>query len=181
MAWHSSMLASEGGHEPEAQRDLEKALDLDRNSAVVLAQLGEIELRQGKCRRAADLLGRALALRPHDATAAYELARALYGEGDLRGARARLEGSGDLLTENYQALCLLGELDAKLGDWSKAEDPLQAAVILDSRRPEAYIELARVYLAEKKPGEAVQELDEAKRLAPDSTEVLELMARAQRH
>jgi predicted Zn-dependent protease len=97
----------------------------------------------------------------------------------LRGARARLEASEDLLAENYQALCLLGKLDAELKDWSKAEDPLEAAIILDSRRPQAYIELARVYLAENKPAEALRRLDEARRLAPDSPEIPQLIAQAQ--
>jgi excinuclease UvrABC nuclease subunit len=60
-----------------------------------------------------------------------------------------------------------------------AEDPLEAAIILDSRRPQAYIELARVYLAENKPAEALRRLDEARRLAPDSPEIPQLIAQAQ--
>jgi len=98
----------------------------------------------------------------------------------LRGARAQLETSEDLLVENYQALCLLGKIDAELEDWGKAEDPLEAAIVLDSRRTEAYVELARVYLAEKKPAEAVRRLEEAQRLAPKSREIVHLLATAQR-
>jgi choline-sulfatase len=176
---HSSMLAAEDGRAAQARRDLESALDLDPKSAVVLSGLGELELEQEHYHQAADLLGRALAIRPRDATAAYDEARARYAGGDLRGARAGLEASEDLLAENYEALCLLGKLDAELKDWSKAEDPLEAAIILDSRRPQAYIELARVYLAENKPAEALRRLDEARRLAPDSPEIPQLIAQAQ--
>ncbi len=177
---HSSMLATEEGKAAAVRSDLEKALQLDPKSAAVLTALGELDLEQGDDRRAADLLGRSLGLRPGDAGTAFDQARALFAGGDLRGAQARLNASGYLLADNYQALCLLGKIDAELKDWRKAEDPLQAAIILDSDRPDAYLELARVYIAEKKPDEALRQLDEARRLSPDSREIDELIARAQR-
>ena len=178
---HSSMLAVEDRDTTGARHDLESALQLDASSAAVLAELGDLELDQGNYRRAAGLLGRSLAIQPRNPTAAYGQARALYAEGDLRGARTRLEASGDLLAQNYEALYLSGKIDAELKDWSKAEDPLEAAIILDSRRPEAYIELARVYLAEKRPAEALRRLDEARFAAPDSQEIRRLRAQAQRN
>jgi len=177
---HSSMLAVEDGDAIRARGDLESALELDPKSAAVLAELGDLEFERGDYRRAADLLGRSLAIRPRSAPAVYGQARALYAEGDLRAARARLEASGDLLADNYEALCLWGKIDAEQKDWSKAEDPLQAAIILNSRRPEAYLELARVYLAEKKPAEALRTLDAAGSAAPDSPEIRRLRAEAQK-
>lgn len=175
---HSSMVAAEDGNPSQARSDLESALQLDPKSAVVLDELGELEFARGEYRRAADLLARALAIRPRDATAAYDEARALYAAGDLPAARARLETSESLLAENYEAIYLLGKIDAELKYWAKAEDPLQAAIILDPSRPEAYVELARVYLAEEKPTEALRQLDEARRLAPKSGEILQLIAQA---
>lgn len=176
---HSSMLAVADNEPAEARRDLEQALAADPKSAAVLAQLGELDLDQGDYREAAGLLGRALAIRPQDPTAAYDQARALYAAGDLQSARGRLESSESLLAGNYQALVLLGTIDADLKDWGKAEDPLQAAILLDSRRPGAYIELARVYLAEKKAADALRQLEDAKRLAPDSPEIARLIIEAQ--
>jgi choline-sulfatase len=175
---HSSMLAAEGGEAEAARRDLESAMRLDPKSAVVLAALGRIDLEQGAYPQAADLLGRALAIRPDDAAAIYDQARALYAGGDVRGARVRLETRQALLAGNYDALDLLGKLDIELKDWSKAEDPLQAAIIVDPNRPDAYLELAHVYLAEKNPAEALRRLEQARRLAPDSPEVLRLTAEA---
>ena len=177
---HSSMLAAEDGRHEESRRDLENALNLDPKSPVILAQLGGLELRQGNYRRAADLLGQALAIRPRDATSVYDQARALYALGDLRGARKRLEAGEQLLTGNYDALYLSGKIDVELKDWKNAEDPLEAAIILDSERPEAYIELARVYLAENKPADALRRLDVAKRLAPESREIPLLRVQARR-
>lgn len=175
---HSSMLAAQDGNAAQARSDLESALHLDPKSAVVLTGLGELELEQGEYRRAVDLLGRALATRPQDAVAIYDQARALYAAGDLPAARARLEDSESLLVGDYEAIYLLGKIDVELKNWSKAEDPLQAAIILDSSRPEAYVELARLYLAEKKPDAALRLLDQARRLAPDSDEILQLTLHA---
>ena len=175
---HSSMLASEDANPELARSDLESALRLDPKSAVVLAELGELELAHGDYRQAADLLGRAAAIQPQNAAAVYGQARALYAAGDLATARARLEAGKNLLDGNYDAIYLLGKIDAELKDWNQAEDPLQAAIILDSSRPEAHVELARVYLAEEKPTEALRELDRARRLAPDSNEIRKLTGEA---
>ncbi|HEV2424721.1 MAG TPA: sulfatase-like hydrolase/transferase [Terriglobia bacterium] len=175
---HSSMVAAEDRNAQQARSDLESALRLDPKSAVVLAELGELELGQGDYRQAADLFGRAVAIQPRNAAAVYGQARALYGAGDLPAARARLESGESLLAGNYDAIYLLGKIDAELKAWRRAEDPLQAAIILDSSRPEAYVELARVYLAEEKPAEALRQLDQARRLAPESGEILRLTEQA---
>jgi len=177
---HSSMLAGEDGRAAEARRDLESALSLDPQSGVVLAQLGELELEQGDPARAAGLLARAIRVRPTDSTAALDEARARYATRDLAGARAVLEAHESILTGNYDARCLLGKIDVELKEWEKAEDPLQAAIILDPNRAEAYIELARVYLALQKPAEALTELQQAKRLDPHSSEVSQLISEAAR-
>lgn len=172
---HSSMLAAQDGSAAQARTDLESALHLDPKSAVSLAKLGELELERGEYHRAAELLGSALAIRPQDATAVCDEARALYAEGDLPAARARLEASESLLAENYEAIYLLGRIDVELKDWSKAEDPLQAAIVLDPSRPEAYVELARVYLAEGKQAKALRQLDRAEHLSPGSNEIRRLI------
>ena len=175
---HSSMLADENGRASDARRDLESALNLDPQSGVVLAQLGELELEQGDPARAASLLARALRVRPTDSTAALDEARARYAIRDLAAARAVLEAHESILTGNYEARCLLGKIDVELKEWDRAEDPLQAAIILDPNRAEAYIELARVYLALQKPAEALTELQQARRLDPHSSEVSQLIAKA---
>jgi choline-sulfatase len=177
---HSSMLAAEDGRPEVATRDLEDALRLDPASGVVLSQLGELELDQGEYARAIDLLGRALQVRPQDSAAALDEARARFATGDLRGARDVLQSSENILTGNYDARVLLGKVDAGLKDWDKSEDALQAAIILDASKPEAYLELARVYLAEHKPEEALHQLDQVKRLAPESKEVAALVDQARR-
>ena len=117
---------------------------------------------------------------PEDATAAYDEGRARYKDGDLAGARDALEASLKNSSGQFDARLLLGKVYARLQDWPKAQDQLEAAVFLDGKRPESRIELARVLLAEKHPQEALEQLRAAKEAEPNSTEISELMAEAQR-
>lgn len=175
---HSSMLAAEDRKAADARHDLESALALDPSSAVVLSQLGQLEFAQGNYGRATDLLSRALKIRPQDSAAALDEARARYASGDVSGSRDVLEGSESILTGSYEARVLLGKVNAGLKIWDKSEDALQAAIILDPARPEAYVELARAYLAQHKAAEALQQLELAGRLAPNSREVSDLITQA---
>jgi len=175
---HNSMLAVEDGDLAGARHNLIVALNLDSQSAVVLAKLGELELRLGHYTTAADLLGRALNLTPEDANVVLAEARARYASGDVEAARSRLEGSENALVGNYDAAYLLGKIDCELKDWDSAEDQLRAAIILDPARPEAYIELGRVYLTQRKTAEALKHLRRARRLAPGSQEVSSLLSEA---
>jgi choline-sulfatase len=175
---HTSMLAAEDGKATDARHDLESALALDPSSAVVLSQLGQLEFAQGNYGRATDLLSRALKIRPQDSAAALDEARARYASGDVSGSRDVLEGSESILTGSYEARVLLGKVNAGLKEWDKSEDALQAAIILDSARPEAYVELARAYLAQHKAAQALQQLEQARGLAPNSREVSDLITQA---
>jgi choline-sulfatase len=177
---HSSMLAAEDGRSADARRDLEDALRLDPASGVVLSQLGQLEFDQGNNAKAIDLLSRALKIRPQDSIAALDEARARFARGDLDGSRQVLEASENILTGSYDARVLLGKVDARLKKWDQAEDALQAAIILDASKPEAYIELGRVCLARHKPVQALRQLEQAKRLAPGSKDVDGLIEQAQR-
>src|SRR5262249_6440494 len=150
---------------------------LDPQSAVALTQLGELELKQQHYQRAAELLGRAGQLRP-DANTAWNEGRARFETGDLEGARKALEASLALSSGQYDARLLLGKVYAKLEQWPKAQDQLEAAVFLDGKRPEARTELARVLLRQHQPQQAMEQLRSAARQAPASSEIQKLMAEA---
>ena len=105
-------------------------------------------------------------------------AQARYEAGDFEGARATLEGSQNLLGGQFEGRFLLGRVYAELKDWAKAHDQLEAAVLLDARRPEARLELARVLLAERNPAEALEQLQQVAQMSPRSPEVFELMSLA---
>ena len=177
---HTAMLADEDNKPQAARQALEAALKLDPKTPAALVQLGQLELTEKHFSRAAELLAQARALRPEDATAAYDEGRARYENGDLAGARDALEASLKNSSGQFDARLLLGKVYARLQDWPKAQDQLEAAVFLDGKRPESRIELARVLLAEKHPQEALEQLRAAKEAEPNSTEISELMAEAQR-
>lgn len=175
---HNAMLAWEEGDQQAERQALEGAVRADPESAVALTQLGELELSEGHNQRAVDLLARSRQIRPGDPVTLMDEAQARYAAGDLEGARAALEGSQDLLSGQFEGRYLLGRVYVELSDWAKAQDQLEAAVLLDPRRPEPRLELARVLLAEKNPDEALDRLRQAERISPRSPEVYELMSQA---
>ena len=175
---HDAMLAWEDGNGRAEREALENALRADPDSAVALKQLGELEVTEGRYERAAELLSHSRRIRPGDPVTAMDEAQARYAAGDLDGARATLETSQRLLGGQFEGYYLLGRIYAGLENWAKAQDQLEAAVLTEPKRPEARLELARVLLAQKNPGEALEQLGQAEQLSPRSPEVFELMAQA---
>ena len=174
---HIAMLADEDGRPELARTSLEKALTLDPSSPTALTQLGQIELAEGNYKHAAELLARAMAVRPEAATA-YDEGRARFAEGDLTGARDALEASLKLSPGQYDARTLLGRAYAGLKQWEKAQDQLEAAVFLNGKLPEARLELARVLIAERQPRQALMQLESASHSAGATPELYDLMAEA---
>ena len=148
------------------------------SGGVLLKQLGELEVKEGRYERAAELLGHSRRIRPGDPVTAMDEAQARYAAGDLDGARATLESSQRLLGGQFEGYYLLGRIYAGLKNWAKAQDQLEAAVLTEPNRPEARLELARVLLAQKNPGEALEQLGQAEQLSPRSPDVFELMSQA---
>jgi len=175
---HDALLAREEGDETAEHQALERAVRADPESAVALTQLGELDLKQGRYKQAVDLLERSRRIRPRDATTVLDEAHALYHSGDLARVRTLLEGSEDVVAGQSDARYLLGQAYAELKDWDKAGDQFEAAILLDPRKEKAYLEYARLLLAQKKPAEALQQLHEAETLVPNSPEVFVLMAEA---
>lgn len=175
---HSAMVASEERDTGTARQALSRALSLDPTSVVALTQLGEIELEQGNYKRAAELLAQSRRIRPGDPTTALDEARARYATGDLAGARDVLAPSAGGALVQYDALYLFGQIYARLNDWNKAQDQLEAAIIRNPTKSQAYIELARVLLEQHNPADALERLGQAARLSPRSPEVLRLMSQA---
>lgn len=173
---HRAMLAGEDRDINAARRDLTAALRTDPQATVALAELGKLELEQGNYNRAVESFVRFRQIRPGDPASALDEARARYAAGDLAGARDILEASAAV--GQYDTLCLLGKIYGRLKDWDKAQDHLEAATFRDPRKPQAYIELARVFLERDNAGAALQQLEQVARFFPKRPEVFELMSQA---
>jgi arylsulfatase A-like enzyme/Tfp pilus assembly protein PilF len=127
-----SMLANDDGRTDEARGYLEKAVQVDPDSATAFRQLGELELAAKDYPKAAAHLKRAIQLRPDDSAAAFEAGQALEKTGDYPGARDALESSLKLVPSQTAARLLLGNIYLKLKDASNAGDQFEALLLVDS-------------------------------------------------
>jgi len=128
---HTAMLASDDGDQNTARAALEKVLQMDSRSPTALLQLGQLELASGNGAKAAEYLGRAREVRPDDATAAFDYARALEMSGDLPHARDALDASLKMNPENLRGRILLGNLCLRTNDPKAAEDQFEAALLVN--------------------------------------------------
>jgi arylsulfatase A-like enzyme/Flp pilus assembly protein TadD len=177
---HRAMLAYDDDRAGDARGYLEKALELDPNSATALRQLGEIELAAGNFDKAAVHLKRANAIRADDSTAAFELGEAFAKSGDLPGARDALETSLKLVPGQLLARLLLGRVYLRLNDPRNAEDQFEAAQLVDSANTEARLGLAEAQIEQSKFADAVPDLEALTKTDPRNAEALKLLARAYR-
>ena len=177
---HRAMLAYDDNRLQDARGYLEKALQLEPNSATALRQLGELELADGEYAQAAAHLKRALTARADDALAAFELGRAFEKSGDLAGARDALETSLKLSPGQISGRLLLGRVYLRLKDPKNAEDQFEAAQILDANSPEARLGMAEAQIQESKFADAVPDLEALVKDSPRNAEALKLLARAYR-
>ena len=133
---HNSMLASDDGRTEDSRKYLEKAVQIDPDSATALRQLGELELAAQDYPKAATHLKRAIELRPDDSVAAFEAGQALEKTGDYAAARTALEASLKLNAGQTNARLLLGRVYLKLKDANSADDQFEAALLVDSDNTE---------------------------------------------
>src|SRR5262249_48389835 len=151
-----AMMATEDGRLAEARASLEKLLEVEHDYPIALRQLGQLEIDSGNYASAAQRLKRLCEVRPGDAIAAFDYARALNLKQDLLGARAALQKSLKLNPDQLDARLLLGQIDLKSNEFKTAED--EFASVLE-RRPdsgEAQIGLAKALLGQKKFADAVE-------------------------
>jgi arylsulfatase A-like enzyme/Tfp pilus assembly protein PilF len=141
-----SMLANDDGRTNEARGYLEKAVQVDPDSATAFRQLGELELAAKDYPKAAAHLRRAIQLRPDDSTAAFEAGQALEKTGDYPGARDALESSLKLVPSQTAARLLLGNVYLKLKDASNAGDQFEALLLVDSDSIEGRLGLAQAQI-----------------------------------
>ena len=141
-----SMLANDDGRSAEARGYLEKAVQVDPDSATAFRQLGEIELAAKDYPKAAAHLKRAIQLRPDDSAAAFEAGQALEKTGDYPGARDALESSLKLVPSQTVARLLLGSVYLKLKDARNASDQFEALLLVDSDSTEGRLGLAQAQI-----------------------------------
>jgi arylsulfatase A-like enzyme/Tfp pilus assembly protein PilF len=175
---HRSMLASDDGRTAESRDYLEKAVQIDPDSAVALRQLGELDLASQDYAKAATHLKRSLQLRPDDTTAAFELGQALERTGDYAGSRDALEASLKVLPSQMNARLLLGHVYLQLKDAANAEDQFEAALLVESDNKKGRIGLAQAQIMKGGATSALPDLEELTKSDPENAQAWDLLSQA---
>ena len=175
---HRSMLASDDGRAVESRDYLEKAVQIDPDSAVALRQLGELEFAAQDYAKAATHLKRSLQLRPDDSTAAFELGEAFEKTGDYAGSRDALEASLKALPSQMSARLLLGHVYLQLKDAANAEDQFEAALLVESDNKEGRMGLAQAQIMKGEAASALPDLEALTKSDPENAEALHLLSQA---
>jgi arylsulfatase A-like enzyme/Flp pilus assembly protein TadD len=177
---HNSMLASDDGRMAESRQYLEKAVQIDPDSATALRQLGELELAVQDYAKAAAHLKRALQLRGNDSTAAFEAGQALEKSGDLGGARDALEAGLKLAPSQTSARIRLGQVYLRLNDAHNAEDQFEAALLADSENVDGRLGLAEAQILKSDFAAALPDLEALTKSDAKNAAAWRLLARAYR-
>jgi tetratricopeptide (TPR) repeat protein len=175
---HNSMIASDDGRTADSRKYLEKAVQIDPDSATALRQLGELELAAQDYPKAATHLKRAIELRSDDSGAAFEAGEALEKTGDYAGARTALEASLKLNAGQTNARLLLGRVYLKLKDARSADDQFEAALLVDSDNVEGRLGLAEAQIMKGDFAAARPDLEQLTKSDPTNSQAWHLLASA---
>jgi tetratricopeptide (TPR) repeat protein len=173
---HSAMMSADQGRSQEARLAFGKVLQLNPDSSAALRQLGELELKAGEYRTAADHFHRLRMTHPEDASAAFYEGKALDKLGDAQGARRALEAAVTASAGQLDARVQLANLALKVGDRAAAEDQFNAVLLLDPANHDALLGLAQEQLKEKRFAEVVDLL--GPQVKDGSAELLQLLMQA---
>jgi tetratricopeptide (TPR) repeat protein len=94
---------------------------------------------------------------------------------DWKSAATSLEHAIEIYPQFAAAYNNLGIVDSRLGDRTKEAKDLQRAIAIDSRYLDAYVNLARMDIAENNFSDAESQLTRANSLSPEDGVVLVLM------
>ena len=160
--------------------DLDRALQLEPQSAFALEKRGDAKLGQGKYAEAIADLDRALQLEPQSAFALEKRGDAKLGQGKYAEAIADLDRA--LQLDPQSAFALENRGDAKLGQGKYAEAiaDLDRALQLDPQSAFALEKRGDAKLGQGKYAEAIADLDRALQLEPQSAFALEKRGDAKR-
>ena len=175
---HSAMMLVDEGRAPDARLLLQKVLQLNADSPAALRQLGELELKAGEYRNAADHFDRARKAHPDDVSAALYEGQALDKLGDSQGARDVLEAAVTRSPGQLDARLLLAHIDLQSGDRAAAEDQFEAALLLNPANKDAFLGLAKEYFADGRFDDVVELLEPRCKDASVSVDVLQLLMKA---
>lgn len=158
--------AHRDGRLADAERDYRAAIDADPVHTDALHLLGVLRHQQGRHEEAADLVGRAVALRPNDAALQLNLGNALKALGRLDGAIERFRNALSLAPDFPLAHYNLGNAYAQAGRHEDAVDAFQKSLRLQPNDASTYNNLGNALHALGRADEAIAAFSRALALRP---------------
>ena len=158
--------AHRDGRLADAERDYRAAIDADPVHTDALHLLGVLRHQQGRHEEAADLVGRAVALRPNDAALQLNLGNALKALGRLDGAIERFRNALSLAPEFPLAHYNLGNAYALAGRHEDAVDAFERTLRLQPNDASAYNNLGNALHAVGRTEDAIAAFSRALALRP---------------
>ncbi|WP_206955792.1 tetratricopeptide repeat protein [Trinickia acidisoli] len=158
--------AHRDGRLADAERDYRAALDADPVHTDALHLLGVLRHQQGRHEEAAELVGRAVALRPNDAALQLNLGNALKALGRLDGAIERFRNALTLAPEFPLAQYNLGNAYAQAGRHEDAVYAFEKSLRLQPDDASAHNNLGNALHALGRSEEAIAAFSRALALRP---------------
>jgi tetratricopeptide (TPR) repeat protein len=158
--------AHRDGRLADAERDYRAAIDANPVHTDALHLLGVLRHQQGRHEEAADLVGRAVALRPNDAALQLNLGNALKALGRLDGAIERFRNALTLAPEFPLAHYNLGNAYALAGRHEDAVDAFERSLRLQPNDASTYNNLGNALHALGRSDEAIAAFSRALALRP---------------
>lgn len=158
--------AHRDGRLADAERDYRAAIDADPVHTDALHLLGVLRHQQGRHEEAAELVGRAVALRPNDAGLQLNLGNALKALGKLDGAIERFRNALTLAPDFGLAHYNLGNAYALAGRHEDAVDAFERSLRLQPNDASIYNNLGNALHALGRAEEAIAAFSRALALRP---------------
>lgn len=158
--------AHRDGRLADAERDYRAAIEADPVHTDALHLLGVLRHQQGRHEEAADLVSRAVALRPNDAALQLNLGNALKALGRLDGAIERFRNALSLAPEFPLAHYNLGNAYAQAGRHEDAVDAFEKSLRLQPNDASTFNNLGNALHALGRGEEAIAAFSHALALRP---------------
>ncbi|MFO7864783.1 MAG: tetratricopeptide repeat protein [Salinivirgaceae bacterium] len=154
-----------------AVNDLEIAKKLNPNEPQYYLDLAELELGQGEGRISLELLQRAKDKFPENVLVKIKLARLLMAMEELKDARTQLIQASRIEPRNPELYLMSSMIFQQIGEFDKAIEDLQKAVMYDPEYYDGHVMLGYVY-AQLGNKQTIDHYENAIRLQPDNPEAV---------
>jgi tetratricopeptide (TPR) repeat protein len=163
---------------PEAEHTVQRLHAVSNDSAVAFMAEGRLREAQRQYDKASSAYERATALAPNDPATLLSLVKLDVAQDHADRAKIRLEAMLDMRPDHVFAHGLLGEVLALSGHPQEADIQFREASRVNPKWIEPWLAWGELWLAQKRPDQAIQVIQAGLKANPDSEELHMLLASA---